>query len=221
MSSEKLKLKVSNKELARRKKLLSPIYRFGFKTRKNFNFGEKVAIARAWEKYRTEIEHITERKIAVFVPATKAQIKRLKDRFITTNKGIIVYRPERDRKPKIVGRGRKTSVKIEFISRTEIFIPYSPPPDFLTWALKVVSENKPESVMLAVGKYKGTSQYDIGSFMRYIRRDIAPVIEYYEGLGQAHPYTGLYLIISNRKKSKRQMERIEEVLVEEFFEGLD
>lgn len=204
MSTEKLQLKITSREFLRRKKLLSKIVSFGFATRKHFNFGQKVAIARAWYKYRDEIEHIIERKIATFVPATKAQRKQLKDRFITTNKGIILYRPDTRKRPKITGKGKKTTVKIELASRVETFYPYSAPPDFLTWAFELIQQQKPFWIMLSVGKHKGTQRYNYGSAMKYLERDVAPVIEYYESQGVEHPYTGLYLVETKKRKKKRK-----------------
>lgn len=202
MSSGKLQLKLTSREFLRRKKLLSKIMKFNFATRKHFNFGQKVAIARAWQKYRTELDHILERKIATFVPATKAQRKHLKDRFVRTNKGIIVYRPEGGRKPVIKGKGKTTTIIVEMIARKEIFLPYNPPPDFLTWAMIMMDNYKPERVMLAVGKHKGTQQYDLRAAKRYLERDVSPVIAYYESKGKEHPYTGLYLIILKHRKKK-------------------
>lgn len=204
MSSEKLQLKLTAREFLRRKKLLSKIVKFNFATRKHFNFGQKVAIARAWKKYDYIIDHITVRGIASFVPTTKAQRKRLKDRFIATNKGIIVYRPESGRKPIIKGKGKETTVVVELISRKEVFYPFSPPPDFLTWAKIMLEKHRPEWTMLAVGKHKGTQRYDLESAKRYLERDIAPVIEYYESRGKLHPYTGLYFVIKKKRKVKRK-----------------
>lgn len=203
MSSVKKRRKISSKEYLRRKKLLAPIMSFNFKTLKHFTRGQKSAISKAWTKYRAELEHI-DNGIATFVKATKAQRKQLKGRFATTNKGIIVYRPESDRKPVIQGKGKDTTVTVELVSRKEIFLPYTPPPDFLTWALQMIEKHKPEWMMLAVGQYKGTQRYDLESAKRYLERDIAPVIAYYETHGKEHPYTGLYMVILKRRKRKQK-----------------
>lgn len=179
---------------------LETIMNFGFTNTVNFTGIQKYVLRKYWERHRGHLKAISDGR-AMFIEASRRQIKNLGTNFIRTNRGLIVFRPAKGKKPKIIGKGKKTQLIVDMPARVEVFVPFIGDGDkFFKFVNDTIRDRNPELVMLSVGQLKSREKYTPNQFLRYYQRDVQPIIDEYERRGKQHPFTGLYIIVKKSRK---------------------
>jgi len=187
----------------KQRKLLSKFVKFNFRNTKNFTPSQKVIITKTIKKYRSVINAVR-RNEARFVIATPTQIRSLKSKLISTNKGVFIYeRNVTNIKIKTVRRKRKITAILKYRrgKRKEMFLPLQKGELIDDFAEKIKEEFNPQVVLLGIREYVGKKSYNPETFEEYI-------IELYREFKRKNKenlITGAYLIwIKPSKKKKPQ-----------------
>jgi len=185
------------------KEKLSKYMKFSFRNTKNFSSAQKGVITKAWQKYANTLKAIKENE-ARFIPATPTQIKLVRKKLKTTNKGVFIFE-EGITHPRLktVGKGRQRRVEIKYNRghRREQYYPLPPNTLITDFINFLVREHKPRYVAVGINNYRGRISYQADKIDHYVTDLFAE----FEHEDKAYLLTGVYLIWAKPHTRKKKM----------------
>lgn len=179
---------------------LKRFYRFKFKIKKGgFRPHEKGLLTKLNKQLSIYSDGL-EQDLYAFTPATKAQIRALKqiyhkkggsilgkdqpkNKMVVTNKGVFIPQGKvrakvdyQTAKPKIVGKGKETRIIVDTPTRQEIFIPRRKGETLIDTYARIMSEYKNiTDLYVDVRGHKGVTRYDPKLFYRYLENILGDI----------------------------------------------